>query len=158
MKRVFIDDIHKQGDKTKPGPGRYNHREYVGKQGTSYSVANRLGIDERSLEKSKKLPGPGQYGYSQFFGRNSIQSQVPTMQRFSFARSFDRFKVPTKKESSPAPGVYKPMNNLNENYQSTFKKSLQTKIGMDKSSVIDKHFGVKNSTPGPGAYASFSEF
>ena len=35
---------------------------------------------------------------------------------------------------------------------------MQTKIGMDKSSIIDKNFNLKNATPGPGKYGAFSEF
>jgi hypothetical protein len=35
----------------------------------------------------------------------------------------ERFAVPTRKVGSPAPGVYHPLNNLNENFNSTFKKA-----------------------------------
>ena len=31
-----------------------------------------------------------------------------------------RFAVPTRKVGSPSPDKYKPMNNLNENFNSTF--------------------------------------
>ena len=35
---------------------------------------------------------------------------------------------------------------------------MQTKIGLDTSSIIDKNFMLNNKTPGPGQYVSFSEF
>ena len=66
--------------------------------------------------------------------------------------------VPTKKVAAPAPDAYNPLNNLNETYQSQFRKSLQTKFGNDKASDLDTAFGLKRQSPGPGAYASFSEF
>ena len=49
-------------------------------------------------------------------------------------------KKPTKKVAAPAPNVYHPQNNLNENFNSTFTKVGQTVFGKDTSSVIDKEF------------------
>ena len=50
------------------------------------------------------------------------------------------------------------MNNLNENYNSTFTKVQQTKIGKNNSSIIDQHFKLQIKSPGPGAYGRFSDF
>ena len=59
MKRLFIEDIKKKGDGNCPGPGRYQPDVKFGHTGLDYSMAKKLGADERALDKSKKLPGPG---------------------------------------------------------------------------------------------------
>ena len=69
-----------------------------------------------------------------------------------------RFSVPTKKVASPAPDKYKPLNSLNENFNSTFQKSAQTVIGKNNASIIDKHFNMQIASPGPGQYNRFSDF
>ena len=60
--------------------------------------------------------------------------------------------MPTRKVAAPASNTYSPLNNLNENYNSTFLQVQQTKIGGDKSSIINKHFKLNVQTPGPGQY------
>jgi hypothetical protein len=91
-------------------------------------------------------------------GKNLTQSHVPNEPQFSFAHAKDRFQVPTRKIASPAPNLYGPKTNLNENFNSVFHQAQQTKIGQDKSSIIDKHYNMQKKTPGPGAYGRFSEF
>lgn len=61
MKRLFVEDIKKKGDTNLPGPGRYMPDKNFGAAGLDYSIAKRLGQDDRALDKSKKLPGPGYY-------------------------------------------------------------------------------------------------
>ena len=63
-------------------------------------------------------------------------SQVKTESKYSFGKAQDRFSVPTKKVAAPDPGVYSPLNNLNQNYNSTFNQAQQTAFGKDKSSII----------------------
>ena len=86
------------------------------------------------------------------------QSQFKTESKYSFGKANDRFAVPTKKVASPSPNKYKPLNSLNENYNSTFHQAQQTRIGRDKSSIIDKHFNMQIKSPGPGQYNTFSDF
>ena len=91
-------------------------------------------------------------------GKDMIFSTVKSQSRYSFGKAHDRFSVPTRKVPAPAPGAYTPLDGLNQNFNSTFQKAQQTKIGLDKSSVIDKHFGLDRRSPGPGAYTTFSDF
>jgi hypothetical protein len=104
------------------------------------------------------LPGPGSYKHTEVLGKPLIQSNIMTESFYSFSKANDRFNVPTRKVAAPAPNVYHPLNNLNQNYNSTFIKAQMTKIGNDKSSIIDQHFKLKVKNPGPGAYSAFSEF
>ena len=140
MKRMFIEDINKKGDGNLPGPGRYTAEKKFGTNGLDYSMAAKLGADERALEKSKKLPGPGYYEHPVITGMNITQSHVKTESKYSFGKANDRFDVPTRKIPAPAPNVYSPLNNLNENYNSTFTKAQQTKIGNNNLSILDQHF------------------
>ena len=158
MRRIFIEDIKKKGDNSLPGPGRYNPDKGFQAYGTNYSMASRLPTEQQCLDKSKKLPGPGSYVHSEITGKNLLQSHIKTESKFSFGKANDRFNVPTYKIGSPAPNVYKPMNNLNENYNSTFTKAQQTAFGKDKSSIINQHFKLNVKNPGPGQYAAFSDF
>jgi hypothetical protein len=75
-------------------------------------------------------------------GKSLTQSHVPNEPKFSFSVAKDRFVVPAIKNASPAPNLYQPQNNLNENFNSVFHKAQQTKIGQDKSSIIDKHYNM----------------
>ena len=86
------------------------------------------------------------------------QSHIKTESKYTFGKAKDRFDVPTRKIPAPAPNVYSPLNNLNENYNSTFTKALQTKIGKNNTSIIDQHFKMQIKSPGPGAYSRFSDF
>lgn len=121
MKRMFIDDIKKRGDNSLPGPGRYEMVEKFGDQGSKKTMAAKLMTDEQALGRSAKLPGPGSYEFAEVTGKNLTQSHVPTEPKFSFGCAKDRFQVPTRKVASPAPNLYKPANNLNENFNSVFK-------------------------------------
>ena len=121
-------------------------------------MAARLPTEKILLDKSKRLPGPGFYNHAEVTGKNLLQSNIKSESMYSFGKANDRFHAPTKKFVSPAPGLYSPLNNLNQNYNSTFVKAQQTAFGKDKSSIINKHFKLGVRNPGPGAYASFSEF
>lgn len=91
-------------------------------------------------------------------GNDLTNSAYKNQSKFSFSKAQDRFKAPTKKQAQVAPSSYSPMNNLNQNFNSTFVKSGQTVIGKSNFSVIDQHFGMKKTNPGPGSYNRFSEF
>ena len=156
MKKIHIDDIKIKGVTT-PGPGKYTHKETLG-EGVFYSMASRLPTEKQMLEKSAKLPGPGQYVASDICGKELVNSSYKTSNKFSFGKAADRFHAPTKKVAAPSPDKYTPLNNFNENYNSTFVKSGQTVIGNNKSSILDQHFNLKNVTPGPGSYNRYSDF
>ena len=119
MKKMFIDDIQKKGDMNSPGSGRYDIEKRFGSLGLSYSMAQKLKIEEAALLRSKKLPGPGSYIQKDMTGKLLDESNFKTESMFSFARDL-RFGVPTKKITAPSPDKYSPMTNLNQNYSSTF--------------------------------------
>jgi len=68
------------------------------------------------------LPGPGSYLYDDLTGKNLKSSVMRNTSYFSVGKQH-RFEVPTKKVAAPAPDVYRPQNNLNENFNSTFQKA-----------------------------------
>ena len=81
----------------------------------------RLDLDQKALERSGKLPGPGNYAHAEVTGiRQGTNSRTTNEPKFSFGLAKDRFAVPTYKKQDVGPGEYKPQNNLNENFNSTF--------------------------------------
>ena len=72
MKKLFVDEINKQKDNSKPGPGRYAYRTHLGREGRQYTVAARLKVEEAMLERSKKLPGPGSYHSPEITGKTNL--------------------------------------------------------------------------------------
>ena len=121
-------------------------------------MAARLPTEKLALEKSAKLPGPGNYAQMNVTGNDLTNSVYKNQSKFSFSKAQDRFTAPTKKQAPVSPSSYSPMNNLNQNFNSTFVNSGQTEIGKSTFSVIDQHFGMKKTNPGPGSYNRFSEF
>mmetsp|Transcript_16043 Transcript_16043/g.24902 ORF Transcript_16043/g.24902 Transcript_16043/m.24902 type:complete len:129 (-) Transcript_16043:55-441(-) len=121
-------------------------------------MAARLPTEKQQLEKSSKLPGPGKYNAIEVCGKDLIHSLYNTQSKFSFGKAEDRFFVPTKKVASPSPDKYVPLNNLNQNFNSTFQKNAQTVIGKNNYSILDQHFNMANQSPGPGQYNRFSDF
>lgn len=160
MKKCFIDDIKSKGDVSKPGPGKYERNERFNTNSLSYVMAEKLKVTEAALERSGKLPGPGSYEHMDVTGAAMKVSNVGTEPKYKFGRAEDRFHVPTRKVASPAPDLYSPLVNLNDNKISTQWRDPQTKLGQDKSSIIDKNFKLNTTAknPGPGKYHAFSEF
>ena len=74
MKKMFIDNIKKDGDISRPGPGKYSHEKRFGSMGVTYSMAQKLNHDDLILAKSKKLPGPGYYQAPDVVGQDLAQS------------------------------------------------------------------------------------
>ena len=119
MKKCFIDDIKSKSDSCKPGPGRYERKEVFNSGSISHVMAAKMKVEEAALGRSEKLPGPGSYEYAPVTGERMKTSNVRTEAKFSFGRSKDRFFVPTRQETSPAPDKYSPLVNLNDNKVST---------------------------------------
>ena len=112
MKKLYVDEIFKHGDKSSPGPAKYEHQRYFGKRGTNYSIAKKLYQDDLALTKSSRLPGPGQYVAPNLTGTSLNHSMMRTTQNFSIGKE-TRFHIPTKKEVKAAPDSYHPLNSLN---------------------------------------------
>ena len=122
-------------------------------------MGSRLPANKLALERSKRLPGPGQYKTTDTVGKSQNTSTIDNSNRYSFGRE-QRFSVPTKKFIEVNPNSYKPLNNLNQDYQSTFRKTANTVFGKNNFSIIDQHFNTKEShlSPAPGHYNRFSDF
>eukprot|EP00352_Strombidinopsis_acuminata_P005711 CAMPEP_0176357852 /NCGR_PEP_ID=MMETSP0126-20121128/15098_1 /TAXON_ID=141414 ORGANISM="Strombidinopsis acuminatum, Strain SPMC142" /NCGR_SAMPLE_ID=MMETSP0126 /ASSEMBLY_ACC=CAM_ASM_000229 /LENGTH=125 /DNA_ID=CAMNT_0017711695 /DNA_START=346 /DNA_END=723 /DNA_ORIENTATION=+ len=123
-------------------------------------MAEKLNHFDKQLKRVKNLPGPGSYQEGDKIGSNGFTSKFKASASSSFGKANDRFKQPTMKERAPAPNIYAPKTNLNENFNSTFKSSGKAVFGNDKSDIIHKHWNQTNlkSNPGPGSYKVFSEF
>lgn len=61
MKKLFVDDIHKKGDKSSPGPGKYEENRNFSDGTIAFGMRQKLDTDKKALERSAKLPGPGNY-------------------------------------------------------------------------------------------------
>jgi hypothetical protein len=85
-------------------------------------MAARLPHTQQALAKSAKLPGPGQYKNENMTGKPLVNSVFNNTNNYSISRD-KRFGVPTKKADVVAPGSYSPLNNLNENFKSTFTRT-----------------------------------
>ncbi len=83
---------------------------------------------------------------------------MKTAQQSSFPKSDDRFRMP--KMQSPPPTKYHVKNSLNQNFNSMHSFAGSTKIGNNKRNYIDETWGLGNQkcSPGPGYYATFSDF
>ena len=55
-------------------------------------------------------------------GKSIVNSVFNNSNNFSVGKD-KRFVVPTKKSDQVAPSTYKPLNNLNEDFKSTFTKT-----------------------------------
>ena len=61
---------------TSPGPGAYNHRDVVGREGSKRSM---LGRRPESAPSTRGAPGPGAYSPSrQFSARQSARYSIGT--------------------------------------------------------------------------------
>ena len=64
MKKHFIDDIEKKGDKTNPGPGKYEEKRNFSVGSVQFGMRQKLDTDLKALERSAKLPGPGSHEHA----------------------------------------------------------------------------------------------
>ena len=87
MKKIYVDDIQKKGDKALPGPGKYEHDKTFGAKGLNYSMAARLPTEKQMLEKSAKLPGPGNYEGLYTTGNSVTNSEFKNANNFSFTKA-----------------------------------------------------------------------
>ena len=118
-----------------PGPGTYNHKEYLGKEGLKISLSPRLLLKNKNLNSI----GPGQYNRTDlnFYKPRSPTTKMGKFKRFSLS-CYDLF-------STPGPGRYNYMNSI-----TVVKKCDPAwKMGKEKRRPlieIDKYI------PAPGIY------
>ena len=119
-----------------PGPGTYNHKEYLGKEGLKISLSPRYEIKNKTVNKL----GPGQYNKTDlnFYKPKSPSTKMGKFKRFSFS-SNDIFN------DTPGPGKYNYINSI-----SIVKKSDPSwKIGTGKRRPL---IDIDKYIPGPGIY------
>ena len=119
-----------------PGPGTYNHKEYLGKEGLKISLSPKIILKNKNINEL----GPGQYNRTDldFYKPKSPTTKIGKNRRFSSLSCSDLF-------STPGPGRYNYMNSL-----TVVKKCGPAwKMGKGKRRPlieIDKYI------PGPGIY------
>ena len=94
MKKIYVDHINNEGDKSLPGPGKYEADKAFGAKGLSYYMHSRLPTDQQALDRSKKLPGPGSYQQNDLCGKALNNSVFVNAKNFSVGKT-TRFAVPT---------------------------------------------------------------
>ena len=124
-----------QGNRN-PGPGQYEHRRYVGKEGPKITMSAKLGGNLAQGDK-RFVPGPGQYDET---NTNKYRNKTPayrigTAKRQGLYNSLD----------NPGPGQYGP-----ENYTNMVRpKTPAWKIGTGKRPELNPG---DRTTPGVGNY------
>lgn len=124
-------------NKDNPGPGTYNHKEYLGKEGLKISLSPRCEIKNYRLNRV----GPGQYNRTDlnFYKPKTPSTKFGKYKRFSLSSS-DIFN-----DDIPGPGKYNYLNSIN-----IIKKSDPAwKIGTGKRRGLIE---IDNDIPGPGKY------
>lgn len=118
-----------------PGPGSYNHKEYLGKEGLRISMSPKCEIRNNNLIKL----GPGQYNRTDlnFYKPRAPGTKMGKLKRFSLSCN-DIF-------NTPGPGKYNYMNSI-----TVVKKSEPAwRMGKGKrKSLIE----ADEYIPGPGRY------
>jgi len=119
-----------------PGPGTYNHKEYIGKEGLKISISPKLDIENYN---DNNRVGPGKYNKTDlnFYKPKSPSTKIGKFKRFSLSSSnlFD----------TPGPGKYNLFNSI-----SIIKcKDPTWKIGTSKRKLLIE---VDKDIPGPGKY------
>ena len=93
-------------------------------------------------------------------GKAQVSSIMGSTQQFSVPQAQDRFKSPTIIKHNACPGSYTPAASIDQHKLSQHKYVQRTKFGLDKTSILETRWRSKeqSATPGPGAYARFSDF
>lgn len=127
-----------RGDNRKnetPGPGQYQCRQYVGKEGPMISMSQKFGEVQN---ESKYVPGPGQYNNSNvnYYRPKSPSYKIGTAQRQDLYKFL---------EGNPGPGQY----GVNNSTNFTRPKTPSWIIGKGQRPPLNQ---VDPSVPGPGNY------
>ena len=88
-----------------PGPGSYNHKEYLGKEGLRISLSPRCEIKNNKLNKL----GQGQYNKTDL---NFYKPKTPST-KFGKLKRFSLFSPDIFNNEIPGPGKYNYINSIN---------------------------------------------
>lgn len=118
-----------------PGPGQYQARAYIGKDGPKISMSSK---HNELANDAKFVPGPGQYNQtsSNYYRPKSPSYKIGTAQR----KGLNNFM-----EANPGPGQYAPQNDTNQ----VKPKTPSWVIGTGKRPPLNS---VDPQVPGPGNY------
>jgi len=119
-----------------PGPGAYNAKQYVGKEGPKITMSSKLGFDPQAGD-TRFVPGPGQYTTS---GANILHSKAPAY-RIGTAQRRGLYNT----DNNPGPGQYGPDNCTNY----VRPKTPSWVIGTGKRGNLNQ---TDKNNPGPGNY------
>ena len=117
-----------------PGPGTYNHKEFIGKEATKKT----MGI-KKSLSNIDITPGPGQYKLT---NPNIYLHKIPNIKLGKARRVSDLNDL---RNTNPGPGQYDDINTI----KNILVKNPSWKIGKAKRKIL--YYGEK-SFPGVGNY------
>lgn len=119
-----------------PGPGAYEIKGVIGKDGPQRSLAGRFKIDLVAKELNYK-PGPGQYTPQiNFATKQSPNYKIGTSSREQYYLK-DKFKY-----ELPPPNIYNPA------FEKVKNRSPATGLGYGERAAMARTFAV----PGPGTY------
>ena len=142
---------------TSPGPAMYDTRHNIGDGTPKYSFRDRIQYKGKAYRLN--VPGPGRYGsvYMNKDGKYPLSTYRNTEQAPWSKNKARRFGE--KRVATPGPGMYEVkglINGKGKVYNSKFRSGTARSMGLKFRSIFDVH--PRDITPGPGAYASFSEF
>lgn len=129
-----------------PGPGKYAHKQYTGKEGPIYTFnkdkfSHSDAIEESIKNRTKNFPSPTTY-------LKSIK-YMPDTPKYSITRSKRPDSIP--RDSFPGPGSYKP-DSENASYFSRLPIWTISKSNRDENEKVKDSKKVHIPTPGPGQY------
>lgn len=142
---------------TSPGPAVYNVRTNFGDFSPKYSF--RPKYDPKGKAYRLILPGPGKYEtfYTSPNGRY-VLSKCQNVSQTPWSQSKSKRWI-YKEKKTPGPGNYNIeglINGKGSIYNSKYRSGTARSMGKKLRSVFANKLG--DETPGPGAYATFSEF
>ena len=163
MVKLHIDRIRSQSiNNPVPAPGHAaTFSETMENSGISFTMGKKIDAFQMRLNRLRQAPGPGQYnGGADLIGNDALAStmQRPATVKFNTAR--DRFRAP--KPQAPPVGRYSAMDNFGQDISARYTAPRKCVFGSEAGagSILDGKYGLKTAReiPGPGSYATFSEF
>lgn len=118
-----------------PGPGTYQHKEYLGKEGSKISMSIKL----KSSASTENVPGPGRYEIN---NKDLVFNKLPAI-KIGTAKRFSTLN--SSMTNGPGPGAYNDLNSI----KNIRDKKPSWKIGTAGRTSLNEN-GL--SSPGPGNY------
>lgn len=152
FRKVICPGIHIVDDSI-PGPASYNIRKNFGYDSPKCSMHAKL-KSSLSFTKNNNSPGPGEYPQVNNINCEGkyVSSSICNVSSTNFG--LDKTKRFFQKyNNNPGPGSYNLRSLLGINFISKYKSGSLISMRLKLKKKM-----IKDNTPGPGAYSSFSEF